>query len=37
MQLFDSKTMEEFEIDNHYRKRILRFIDNEYNKAKLHK
>jgi hypothetical protein len=34
IQLFDSKTTEEFEVDQGYRKRILRLIDSEYQKAK---
>jgi hypothetical protein len=34
IQLFDAKTTEEFEVDQGYRKRILRLIDSEYQKAK---
>jgi hypothetical protein len=34
IQLFDAKTTEEFEVDEGYRKRILRLIDSEYQKVK---
>lgn len=34
IQLFDTQKQEEFEIDESYRKRILRFIDSEYQKTK---
>jgi hypothetical protein len=34
IQLFDAKTTEEFEVDQGYRKRILRLIDSEYQKVK---
>lgn len=34
VKLFDQKQTEEFEVDELYRKRILRFIDAEYRKTK---
>lgn len=35
IKLFDSQKQEEFEIDESYRKKILRFIDSEYQKVKI--
>lgn len=35
IQLFDNQKQEEFEIDESYRKRVLRFIDSEYQKTKI--
>lgn len=34
IELLDAKATEEFEIDQEYRKKILRIIDSEYKKLK---